>query len=243
MVYSSEEESGGLEYFLRWQVPICALIIILPTIGAFVVISRIQKPHLNSSDLWIPCWKNLNPVWLLIYRALVFCIMAWVLYEITSLYGATVFLFYTQWTFALVIVYFALGTIISAHGCWRYLKTPIVESEERKGFMKEESDETQSTATLTSKTNESKKVAPQYHDEEDKVKQKAGFWGYLMLIIYQTCAGASMLTDIVFWGLLLPFQSEGQFSLTLLLGCMHGLNLLFLLLDTALNNLVSIILV
>ncbi|PIA60827.1 hypothetical protein AQUCO_00300393v1 [Aquilegia coerulea] len=209
MVYSSEEESGGLEYFLRWQVPICALIIILPTIGAFVVISRIQKPHLNSSDLWIPCWKNLNPVWLLIYRALVFCIMAWVLYEITSLYGATVFLFYTQWTFALVIVYFALGTIISAHGCWRYLKTPIVESEERKGFMKEESDETQSTATLTSKTNESKK----------------------------TCAGASMLTDIVFWGLLLPFQSEGQFSLTLLLGCMHGLNLLFLLLDTALNNL------
>ncbi|KAF5187534.1 transmembrane protein, partial [Thalictrum thalictroides] len=141
------------------------------------------------------------------------------------------------WTFTLVIVYFALGSIISAHGCWKYLKTPVGESEERNGFLRKESDENQSTTTFTSNTNESKNVAPQYHDEEDKVKQKAGFWGYLMLIMYQTCAGASMLTDIVFWGLLLPFQSGEEFSLTLLLGCMHGLNLLFLLLDTALNNL------
>ncbi|PIA60829.1 hypothetical protein AQUCO_00300394v1 [Aquilegia coerulea] len=204
MVYSNEE-SGSLEYFLRWQVAVCALIIILPTIGAFVLLSRIQKPHLNSSDLWIPCWKNLNPVWLLIYRALVVFCMSWLLYEVTILYGAPVFFFYTQWTFMLVIVYFVLGTIISANGCWKYLKTAVVESE------------------------------------EDNVKERAGFWGYLMLILYQTSGGAVMLTDIVFWGLLLPFQSDGQFSLTLLIGCIHGVNLLFLLLDTALNNLVSII--
>ncbi|KAF5177115.1 transmembrane protein [Thalictrum thalictroides] len=202
MVFSNDVEAGsGLEYFLRWQVAVCALIIFLPTIGAFVLLSRLQKPHLNSSDLWLPCWRNLNPVWLLIYRALVVSCMSWLLYEVTILYGVPIFFFYTQWTFTLVIAYFALGTIISAHGCWKYLKTAVVENE------------------------------------EDNVKERAGFWGYLMLIVYQTCAGAVMLTDIVFWGLLLPFQSEGQFVLTLLIGCMHGVNLLFLLLDTALNNL------
>ncbi|CAI9292956.1 unnamed protein product [Lactuca saligna] len=54
----------------------------------------------------------------------------------------------------------------------------------------------------------------------------------------QTCAGAVVLTDLVFWCLLLPFQSGDGFKLTLLIGCMHSLNVVFLLLDSALNNLV-----
>ncbi|CAI9289562.1 unnamed protein product [Lactuca saligna] len=53
----------------------------------------------------------------------------------------------------------------------------------------------------------------------------------------QTCAGAVVLTDLVFWCLLLPFQSVDGFKLTLLIGCMHSLNVVFLLLDSALNNL------
>ncbi|KAF9592169.1 hypothetical protein IFM89_012663 [Coptis chinensis] len=109
---------------------------------------------------------------------------------------------------------------------------------ERDEFLKKHSEDSQPRTTVTSKTNEvGNTVTLQRHHEEEEVKQQAGFWGYLMLILYQTCAGASMLTDIVFWCLLLPFQSDGNFSLNLLMGAMHGLNLLFLLLDTALNNL------
>ncbi|CAI9279958.1 unnamed protein product [Lactuca saligna] len=54
----------------------------------------------------------------------------------------------------------------------------------------------------------------------------------------QTCAGAVVLTDLVFWCLILLFQSGDGFKLTLLIGCMHSLNAVFLLLDSALNNLV-----
>ncbi|THU55943.1 hypothetical protein C4D60_Mb11t11970 [Musa balbisiana] len=53
----------------------------------------------------------------------------------------------------------------------------------------------------------------------------------------QTSAGAVALTDIVFWGLLVPFLSVEHFKLDLLMGCMHSLNFVFLLLDTALNSL------
>ncbi|CAI9280979.1 unnamed protein product [Lactuca saligna] len=55
----------------------------------------------------------------------------------------------------------------------------------------------------------------------------------------KTCAGAIMLTDLLFWCLLLPFQSGDGFKLTLLIGCMHSLNAVFLILDSAINNLVS----
>nr|KAJ0189155.1 hypothetical protein LSAT_V11C800428520 [Lactuca sativa] len=53
----------------------------------------------------------------------------------------------------------------------------------------------------------------------------------------KTCVGAVALTDLVFWCLLLPFQSGDGFKLTLLIGCMHSLNTVFLLLDSALNSL------
>ncbi|XP_076945160.1 uncharacterized protein LOC143616106 isoform X2 [Bidens hawaiensis] len=69
--------------------------------------------------------------------------------------------------------------------------------------------------------------------------QEAGFWGNLMQNIYQTCAGAVLLTDIVFWCLLLPFQTGDNFKLTLLIGCMHFFNAVFLIIDSALNSLVS----
>ncbi|KAK9055883.1 hypothetical protein SSX86_026970 [Deinandra increscens subsp. villosa] len=66
--------------------------------------------------------------------------------------------------------------------------------------------------------------------------QEAGVWGNLMQNIYHTCAGAVVLTDIVFWCLLLPFQTGDDFKLTLLIGCMHSFNAVFLVLDSVLNS-------
>ncbi|XP_042390830.1 uncharacterized protein LOC121982038 isoform X3 [Zingiber officinale] len=63
-------------------------------------------------------------------------------------------------------------------------------------------------------------------------------WTFLLVIIYfLTSAGAVVLTDIVFWGLLVPFLTDEHFKLDLLTGCMHTLNFIFLLLDTTLNSL------
>eukprot|EP00268_Persea_americana_P005335 TRINITY_DN11787_c0_g1_i1.p1 TRINITY_DN11787_c0_g1~~TRINITY_DN11787_c0_g1_i1.p1 ORF type:complete len:186 (-),score=15.31 TRINITY_DN11787_c0_g1_i1:1049-1606(-) len=95
----------------------------------------------------------------------------------------------------------------------------------------------ESKGTKITSTNKMKSpVKLQSHHEQDVNERTAGFWGYLMLAIYQTCAGAVMLTDIVFWCLLVPFMSDEHFSVTLLIGCMHALNAVFLLLDTALSR-------
>ncbi|GFZ19347.1 hypothetical protein Acr_28g0000520 [Actinidia rufa] len=108
-------ERLGLEYWIRWQVPVCALIFILPTLVALrLAKTRFNKQPLHSSDLWIPCWRNLNPLWLLSFRASAFASMAFMLYQVLLvLGGAFSFYFYTQWTFALVTLYFALATILS----------------------------------------------------------------------------------------------------------------------------------
>uniref|UniRef100_A0A1S3Y7D5 Uncharacterized protein n=1 Tax=Nicotiana tabacum TaxID=4097 RepID=A0A1S3Y7D5_TOBAC len=53
----------------------------------------------------------------------------------------------------------------------------------------------------------------------------------------QTCAGSVILTDIVFWFIILPYSSNSHLQLNLLMGGMHSLNIIFLLIDTCLNSL------
>ncbi|KAJ6723285.1 hypothetical protein OIU74_007784 [Salix koriyanagi] len=80
-------------------------------------------------------------------------------------------------------------------------------------------------------------VSLQSHSAEEAILERAGFWGYLMQIIYQTCAGAIVLTDIVFWCLIVPFLSNTHLGLNALMGCIHSFNAVFIVLDTLLNNL------
>ncbi|XP_043711530.1 uncharacterized protein LOC122660336 isoform X2 [Telopea speciosissima] len=229
-------DEQGLEYWLRWQVPVCALIFMAPTVIALILISRVQRAPLSAHDLWLPCWRRLSPIWILIYRAFVFVFMSWLLYQIVALHGAFAFYFYTQWTFTLVIIYFALGTVISAHGCWTCSKKP--EYEEGDHLLKRDTEEFNKSKTSTSsRTNKIKGTIKLQSHQEQETEHKAGFWGYLMQAIYQTCAGAVLLTDIVFWFIIVPFLSTETFRLNLLMGCMHTLNVVFLLLDTALNRL------
>ncbi|KAF3654725.1 putative protein phosphatase 2C 2-like [Capsicum annuum] len=255
----------SLDYWLQWQVAICAVIFIIPTVVALRLIISKRRRRMNeqniikSTDLWIPCWRNLHPIWLLCFRASAFLAMVFLLYQTVANLGFFVFLFYTQrsWVLAVVkasgsmvrlhsitvdtcdptlhrILHIAgsfrasgcplfeiqtrfcnsLGTIISARGCWLYTRNPLSQPGERDKFLK-------------------KAV------EENSSEQQLGLWENSMLIMYQVCAGAVMLTDIVFWCLLLPFMTGENFKLTLLIGLMHSVNAVFLLLDSVLSNLVS----
>lgn len=161
-------------------------------------------------------------------------ILSFFLFQMLLLDGANAFYFYTQWTFTLVIIYFAIGTVISAHGCWKHLKRCSVENEEANGFLRREF-KGNDHATLNFRTNNVIRLQDRIVKE---VKEKrAGFWGYTMQIIYQICAGSVMLTDIVFWCLLVPFMSSDHFTVNVIMFCMHSLNAIFLLLDTVLNSL------
>ncbi|XP_026429053.1 uncharacterized protein LOC113325025 [Papaver somniferum] len=142
-------------------------------------------------------------------------------------------------TFILVIIYFALGTITSAQGCWENSRKPVNENNGRNcsvGTNIAESSKSKTTISFWANKVRATVKVQSYH-EQDAVKEIAGFWGYLMQTVYQTCAGAVVLTDIVFWFLIVPFLSIERVKLNLLMGCMHSLNAVFLLIDAALNSL------
>ncbi|KAL0927359.1 hypothetical protein M5K25_001523 [Dendrobium thyrsiflorum] len=220
-----------------WQLPLCAFIAVGPAAVAVTVIYRTGKRPPRVVELWTPSWRKISPFWLLGYRGLVFLIMSWLLIQTVLIDGAFSFFFYTQWTFTLVIIYFLIGTVISAHGCWIYSRTLITESEEANGFLK--GDLVNSNAlNLTLRADKEREDARLPNRREGQLHEKrAGFWGYVMQIIYQISAGAVILTDVVFWGLLLPFMSDENLRLDLVTICMHSLNAVFLLTDTAFNRL------
>ncbi|KAK7356274.1 hypothetical protein VNO80_15542 [Phaseolus coccineus] len=225
---------NGYRYWLRCHVPFCALILILSVIASSMHIVKAKAQPLYHNHLWIPC----TPLWLLLHRAFAFLCFARIHFDIIALDGPFSFYFHPQWTFTLVMIYFALGTIISAHGCWQYINKPPLQNEEVNLFLRRDLEESLPTNPIACKDKETKASISLYNQYvEEEFKQIVGFWGYLMQITYQTSAGAVILTDIVFWCVIVPFLSISHFKLNMLMGAMHSLNAVFLLLDTALNNL------
>ncbi|RZB49152.1 uncharacterized protein [Glycine max] len=197
-----------------------------------VVVSVLHRGHVSTPQLWTSCWRGLHPFCLLVTRFLSFVIMLLFLLWDVLAYDASIFFYYTEWTIILVTIYFALGTIVSAHGCWRCFNKPLIHNGAKAEFLRRDVEETMSTNLIASN-----KLESQYVEED--FQQRAGFWGFIMQTIYQTCAGAAILTDIVFWvwGVIVPFLQNPHLRLSPLTGCMHALNAFFLLLDTSLNNL------
>ncbi|OMO64087.1 hypothetical protein CCACVL1_22066 [Corchorus capsularis] len=215
------------------------------------------RAHVGSNQLWTSCWRGVHPGWLVVTRFVSFATLAgflswdiveWdasifvyyteILHEIVALDGAFAFYFYTQWTFALVMVYFGLGTVISAYGCWVCLSAHHPENGSSDEFLKRDMEEGATANYVSYREKDVRgKIKLQSHCAQEEFQQRAGFWGYLMQTIYQTCGGAVILTDVVFWGIIVPFLSNSHLGLNTLMGCMHTLNAVFLIVDTLLNSL------
>ncbi|KAK9723692.1 hypothetical protein RND81_05G018300 [Saponaria officinalis] len=228
MQTSGVDVGVGLDYWLKWHVPVCGLIMIIPALVALKLINSSSSSSSSSSlnDLWVPCWRNLSPRWLLLYRASAFVTMAFLLYQMVLFAGLFAFYFYTQWTFALVMLYFALGTIISARGCFMSSDKMQTASTEKDNLLRN---------GLQANTHNNNNLPKTINVCE--ADQGAGFLGSAFLIVYQMSAGASILTDLVFWCILMPMMSGKEFELTLVIGCIHSLNAVFLIIDSLLNAL------
>ncbi|KAJ0980550.1 hypothetical protein J5N97_008805 [Dioscorea zingiberensis] len=192
--------------------------------------------RLSKSMLWLSCWRGVHPAWLLLIRIISPLTLAAIILWDMLTYDSSIMVYYTEWTFTLVIIYFVIGACISVHGCWIYSKYHPPDNDEGNGFLKRDAEEN-SSITLTYRTDQNRHMTKlqRYLEQEDK-DQKAGFWGYAMQVIYQTCGGAVVLTDVVFWCLLVPLASDEHFSVNLIEGSMHSLNAVFLLLDTSMNR-------
>ncbi|KAL0421384.1 UNVERIFIED_CONTAM: hypothetical protein Slati_3161300 [Sesamum latifolium] len=76
------------------------------------------------------------------------------------------------------------------------------------------------------------------HHGEPNWRTAASVWGYVLQIVFQMCAGAVVLTDIVFWSIIYPSLITRNYRLTFLVLCMHSVNAVLLLGDAILNSLV-----
>jgi hypothetical protein len=96
-----------------------------------------------------------------------------------------------------------------------YAKKISRKADESHGFL---NDDVENRGLSTSISVELKKdetnKLPSYYEQIVNEK-RAGFSGRCMQIIYQTSAGATMLTDVTFWGLLVPFFYRDKFGLSL----------------------------
>ncbi|KAG8076673.1 hypothetical protein GUJ93_ZPchr0006g44841 [Zizania palustris] len=236
-------DTSDLHYWLHWRVALCALWVLGCVAVAAYLIWRHEGPGadrrpgasagggkerrpgvLYDDEAWRPCLPDIHPAWLLGYRLISFFVLLSLLIVIVISDGGNIFYYYTQWTFILVTIYFGLGTALSIYGCSRF-------ADENAGAARTDMELGSYVARVAVSTTKSR------FDGEDGTREIAGFWGYLLQVIYQTNAGAVMLTDCVFWFIIFPFLTIKDYNLNFLLIGMHSVNAVFLLGEAALNSL------
>ncbi|CAN7019993.1 unnamed protein product [Brassica rapa subsp. trilocularis] len=234
-------DTTASSYWLNWRVLCCALILLAPLLLAAILIWRYEgkrregREHpgtLFQEEAWSTCYKRVHPRWLLAFRVFSFAAMLTLLISNVVRDGAGIFYFYTQWTFTLVTLYFGYASLLSIYGCCIHNKEAGGHTESYTSIH----DPEQGTyrPPITGDEAGTTPKSPIEHSEAP-VREAAGFWVYVFQIQFQTCAGAVVLTDIVFWGIIYPFTNG--YKLSFLDVCMHSLNAVFLLGDTCLNSL------
>ncbi|KAA3488979.1 UDP-N-acetylglucosamine--N-acetylmuramyl-pyrophosphoryl-undecaprenol N-acetylglucosamine transferase isoform 3 [Gossypium australe] len=150
-----------------------------------------------------------------------------------------VFLILCRWTFTLITFYFGLGSLLSIRGCYQYHKSVSGDRVDNVELDAEQGNHA-AVATACGETSSNiaeKNINPE-HPQVHFVRRRADTWGYVFQMIFQMNAGAVLLTDCVFWFIIVPFLAIKDYNLSVLAINMHTINAVFLLGDTALNCLV-----
>ncbi|XP_039040367.1 uncharacterized protein LOC120178641 isoform X2 [Hibiscus syriacus] len=236
-------------YWFNWRVLLCALWVLFTAIVSLIMIWKcegLRKPNqdgeetqqdtegsLHEDETWRPCLKGIHPAWLMAFRLVAFFVLLILLIVTAFVDGGSIFYYYTQWTFTLITIYFGLGSLLSIRGCYQYHKRVSGDKVDNVELDAEQGNHAGAASGETS-INAGKIISPE-PPEGHLVRQRAGTWGYVFQIIFQMNAGAVLLTDCVFWFIIVPFLAIKDYNLSVLAINMHTINAVFLLGDTALN--------
>ncbi|XP_057516280.1 uncharacterized protein LOC130797628 [Amaranthus tricolor] len=260
-------DTSNSKYWLNWRVLLCAIWVLISMIFASFLISRNEGPRhptrtansnnnnvvtssiqsesgritqenpgiLYADEVWMPCLRGIHPGWLLAFRVCGFFVLL-ILLIVNAIYdGASIFYYYTQWTFTLVTIYFGLGAVLSMYGCFEYHQK--ISGDRVHNDQGLDAETGTSLFSTNIGTPNAFKTSFSVQQVIDHPRPIAGFWCYVFQIIFQMNAGAVMLTDCVFWFIIVPFlaNTTKNYDLNFFLINMHSINLIFLLGDTALN--------
>ncbi|XP_057514351.1 uncharacterized protein LOC130796079 isoform X3 [Actinidia eriantha] len=217
-------------YWLNWRVLLCAIWVLISMVFASILVSIYEGPCISKRrssgtgeepagilyehEVWKPCLKGIHPVWLLAFRVFAFFVLLILLILNVAVDGGDIFYFYTQWTFTLITIYFGLGSLLSIYGCHRYHNKVGGVGTDNGNFDAEQG--IYEAPTNAENPNESNGAKHLGSNQERCVCQTAGFWGYVFQIVFQMNAGAVMLTDCVFWFIIVPFLEIKDYDLNFL---------------------------
>ncbi|WOH16546.1 hypothetical protein DCAR_0936102 [Daucus carota subsp. sativus] len=247
----TDNDTNTLNYWLNWRFFLCGTWVLTAMVAAAVLIwkyegftlDKIQRRDdglesagcLNKDEAWRTCSKAIHPAWLLALRIIAFTVLLALLAINIITGGADIFYFYTLWTFALVTIYFGIGSSFSIYGCF-YCCNGV--DDDRADFAGVDTERGSYVAPSYEGNADLSNMPINFPSQEEEYDPRsAGFWGYVFQVVFQTSAGAVMLTDSVFWFVIYPFLTPADHKLHFLEVCMHSLNAVFLLADICLNHL------
>ncbi|KAE8705523.1 signal recognition particle receptor subunit beta-like [Hibiscus syriacus] len=188
-----------------------------------------------EDEAWNTCLRSINPAWLLCFRLFAFFMLLALLLANVAVDGTGIFYFYTRghllWS-QYTLGYVSCSVFIISIDRFEHLgnvggdRTDHISSDFEGTYTPPIVGE---TAIASNRSKHFDTYRSPYYPP------RAGAWTYAFQIMYQTSAGAVILTDSVFWLILFPLLTAKDYSLNFLLVCMHSVNVVFLVGDTILN--------
>ncbi|GAB2286860.1 hypothetical protein Dimus_021249 [Dionaea muscipula] len=251
---TTSSSSSSSSYWLNWRVLVCATWLFMSMVLSSFLISKYEGSQrddrqgresgeleeeleglgtLYEDQVWRPCLKGMHPLWLLGYRLVSFFVLLILLIVNAIFDGASIFFYYTQWTFTLVTIYFGLGSVLSMYGCYAHRNKVVGDRGEVELVKRMQGGNSKDDLKLNEHHHH------HHHLHHHQHRTIAGFWGYAFQIIFQINAGAVLLTDCVFWFVIVPFlaTTTRNYDVNFFMVNMHSVNIIFLLGDTVLNSL------
>ncbi|XP_062106888.1 uncharacterized protein LOC133818178 isoform X1 [Humulus lupulus] len=238
-------DTTTLSYWLNWRVLLCSIWVFTPMVLALYIIWKYEEPHhlksgtgeveqsldqsLCDNEAWRPSLKQIHPLWLLGFRLFAFFSLLTTLIFKIVISGATTFLYYTQLTFTLLTVYFGYGALLSIYGCYQY------RLRNKKSNVSHFETNTGQGSYMPLISNDTERNTSNPKKDDCYMFQLPRIFTYVFEILFQMNAGAVMLTDSVFWIIIVPFLTIKDYNLTFMNVSLHSFNAILLLCDTALN--------